>query len=161
MLHFTRPDRVDAILSEGLQSGREPELTADAPWTIAHYGTNPVFLTTPDSDFITVLREGPWVDHAAIEVDVHGIDLVADLACLIDHGARLATARHLAWQPSRAPDAIRPFLGRGGRVAIRDLLDPGSAACRAAIALTGTAACLHDVPASRLSHAPAAPAMAR
>lgn len=151
MIHMTSPDRVEAILAEGLRTGREPELTSDAVWTLGYYGTNPVFLATETSDFIAAVRERDWSGHATLEVDATELELVADLACLIDAGARHDEDGYLFWPTTRIPETMRPFVDHDGAIEIEFLLDPATDACKAAIRLTGTAASLADIPAERLS----------
>lgn len=158
MIHLTDPDRVEAILAEGLRTAREPELTSDAAWTLGYYGVNPVFLAHETSGFIAAVRERDWAGHSTIEVDVAGLELVADLACLIDAGARHDEDGYLFWPPSRLPEAMRPYVDPDGAIEIEFLLDPTTDACKAAIGLTGTAACLADIPPERLSSPPVVPA---
>lgn len=154
MIHLTPPDRVASILSEGLQTGREPELTTDAIWTVGYYGTNPVFLAREDSDLVEFLIDGPWREHAILDVDVEGLQLVADLASLIDRGARHDEDGYLFWTPSKLPEQMRPYVDQDGALEIEFLLDPETDACKAAIRLTGTAASLSPIPTSRLALRP-------
>lgn len=150
MIHLTPADRVEAILGEGLRCGMPPELTDDAAWTLLHYEANPVFLARPEAAFVTALREGPWRDHAAFAVDVRGLPLAADLASLADLGARYDPEGYLFWRRRDLPAALAPYADGDCALEIEFLLDPHTDMCRSAIALTGTAACLADIPAGRL-----------
>jgi hypothetical protein len=150
MIHLTPADRLDSILSLGLLTGREPELTSDAVWTIPYYGTNPVFLAEPGAAIVVAMREDADKGYVTVEVDVSGLELVADLASLADHGGRHDEDGYLYWPPRRIPDAMRPYLDHDGAIEIEHLLDPATDACRAAIRLTGTAACMEPVGTERL-----------
>lgn len=161
MIHLTKPERVDAILEQGLRTGLTPELTDDAIWTVDWYGTNPVFLGEPSAEMLVAMLENdPGL--AIIDVDVSGLELVADLACLVDAGGRYDPDGYIYFTPSRIPEGMRPYLDRDGAIEIEHLLDPTTDACKAAIALTGTAACLEDIPRERVSLSEAlAPGLSR
>lgn len=152
MIHLTPTDRVDSILASGLLADREPELSAEASWTLQWYGLNPVFLARADADFVVAHRGADWRDHAEFEVDASGLPLVADLACLIDMGAKYDEAGYLYWRSIESvPAALRDHVDEHGWIGIGELLDTDHPASAAAVEATGTAACLDHVPKERLS----------
>lgn len=153
LVHATKAERVEAILREGLRTGMAPELTLDAPWTLDWYEANPIFVAFADSPFMEHLAAAHAERRALVEVDAHGLDLVADLAALVDTGARVGEG-YLDWPRGRAPEALRPFMDEAGGIEIEHLIDPRTDACAAAIRVTRTAALLADVPPERLSRLP-------
>jgi hypothetical protein len=160
MIHLCRTDKVDAILKDGLRTGMPPDLTLDAEWALAWYETNPVFLADEDSDFVLAMTTyGAFRDAETIDVDTAGLALVADLASLVDKGGRYSSADGtMSWRKGRAPEGIADVLDRRGAVRIRRLLNPSSEACKAAITLTRTAACVADIGPERLCARTASPA---
>ena len=143
-------------MSTGLRVGQTPVLTSECAWTLDWYEVNPVFVARPSSDFLGVMAGGQWVGYARIEVDVDGMPLVCDLASLVDMGGRVREGC-IAWTSKQAiPTDLRQFSTSWHALEIEFLLDPFMDMCRAAIAVTGCAALLTDVPASRLTllHAP-------
>lgn len=153
-LHYAPAGLAEAIAREGLRTGMPEGLSAETPWAKAAYGLNPVYLGRPGCDFLdAILYVAGRVERRALQgfrVDVAGLALVADLASLVDAGGRLSGGR-LAWARARRPAGLAPYLDRRGGVALARLLDPGDPASAAAIALTGTCACLEDIPPVRLS----------
>jgi len=153
MIHRTAEDRVDAILREGLRVDMPVNLTDCGTWAHDWYGTNPVFLASPDARFMEAL-EGEGIP---IEVDVVGLQLVADLPSLCDIGGMVDDG-WIWWREGREPPDLLPYLDENGGIEIEYLLDPGTDACGAAIRATGTAACLEGIPPARLRVMVPAPA---
>ena len=145
MIHRTRPELVDSILREGLRTDMPVNLTDCGDWATVWYETNPVFLARPDAAFMEAIAEA----GAVIEVDVGGLDLVADLPSLCDIGGKVDEGI-IWWKAGREPPELSPYLDEHGGIEIEHLLDPRTDVCRGAIAATGTAACLADVPPDRL-----------
>ncbi len=46
MYHSTSPENAEAILSQGLEVGRESSHTQAGAWADEHYGTRPIYLST-------------------------------------------------------------------------------------------------------------------
>ncbi len=148
MVHVTPCSRVGDILVGGLLPGQDAVLTEGGHWAREWYGDSPVYLAVPGSPYVdAVLAECPG--SVVLDVDVEGLDLVADLPSLVDIGARI-DGDLLWWEAGREPDALAPYLD-DGEVAIEDMLDPSSEACRAAILATGSAASVHPVPAGMVA----------
>jgi len=152
-VHVTKDQLVDDVLRDGLRIGMPPDLTSECAWALRHYGNNPVFLCRLDSDFYDGMsRFGYYGVRPHVDVDTGVLDIVADLAALIDHGGGYEADRgRIRWRNGREPPAMTLFLDRRSSVAISRLLDPTDPACCAAIELTGTAACMGDIPPNRLS----------
>lgn len=144
MLHFTHPNNVDDILRDGLKVGRTIATDSGVAWTLDFYETNPIYLTTLESEFLRVFQEAEWVNFARFEVDCSRLDLVADLASLADYGARYAEGMFdLRGKPSLKP--LLAFADAFGFLEIGHLIDSASDAAKVAISITGTAACLSDI----------------
>lgn len=144
MFHFTHPDNVDDILREGLKVGRAIATDSDVAWTLDFYETNPIYMTTLESDFLKAFKETEWTGFARFEIDSSKLDLIADLASLVDKGARYAEGMFdLRGKPKLKP--LMAFADDYGFLELEHLLDPASAAAQVAIAITGTAACLSDI----------------
>jgi hypothetical protein len=150
MIHLTDARNVDAILSEGLRTDMPKALTGDIDWIETCYQMRPIFLAMEDgARFIDAsLGEDPAL--ATIEVMGDNLSLVADLPSLIDLGGRYDEG-YIIWKQGRAPQELRRFLDESGSLEVEYLLDADTDVCRAAIMLTGTAACLENIPPTRLS----------
>ncbi|TLX15792.1 hypothetical protein [Rhizobium sp. MHM7A] len=144
MFHFTHPDNVDDILREGLKVGRAIATDSGVAWTLDFYETNPIYLTTLESDFLKAFQETEWADFARFEIDISKLNLVADLASLADKGARYVGGMFdLRCKPNLEP--LMAFADDYGFLEIEHLIDPASTAAKIAISITGTAACLSDI----------------
>jgi hypothetical protein len=152
-VHVTREELVESILATGLRTDMPPDLTTECAWALAHYGANPVFLCIENSDFHDAMtRFGDYGSRPHLEVDTSELALVADIASLVDHkGVYNGVRGHISWRKGREPEIMTPFLDGRSSIAISRLLDPNDEACKAAIALTGTAACTTDIPPSKLA----------
>ncbi len=67
------------------------------------------------------------------------------------NGARHDPDGYLFWRRRDLPATLAPFVDEDCAIEIEFLLDPETDACKAAIALTATAAVTADVPVTRLS----------
>jgi hypothetical protein len=144
MFHFTHPDNVEDILRDGLKIGRTIATDVSVAWTLVFYETNPIYMTTLESLYLKTFQEVEWVNFARFEVDCSRLDLVADLASLVDHGARYVEGMFdLRGKPSLRP--LLPFADAYGFLEIEHLIDPASDAAKVATSITGTAACLSDI----------------
>jgi hypothetical protein len=124
-------------------------LTIDISWTSPWYETGPVFVGFEDADYIkAAIEDDP--NLVRLSVDIEGLDLVADLASLVDKGAYVEEGV-LWWKLGREPALLLPFLDEDGAIEIEHLLDPTSDACKAAIAATRTAACLSSIDPERIT----------
>jgi hypothetical protein len=148
MIHVTPSRLVPCILEEGIRCGMAQSLTIDIAWTMPWYETPPVFLGKPDSRFIESILETED-DYKILEVDIDGLDLVADLASLVDIGAYVDNGL-LWWKHGREPEILLPYLDEDGGIEIEFLIDPSTDACKAAIEATGTAAYLGNIEPVRI-----------
>jgi hypothetical protein len=87
--------------------------------------------------------------RADIAVDARGLALVADLPSLCDTGGHVDEGV-MWWKEGREPAGLLPYLDADGGIEIEYLVDPTADACRAAIGVTLTAACLSGIAAHRL-----------
>ena len=151
MYHLTLRRNVTAILEQGLLGGREPLFSGSAtPAELVRiYGVTPVFLgVTPwmeQANYDLLLEYGAPADFVLLEVDVAGLSLVADVMSLIDHGAHLGED-HIWFEERDTP--LAPFELNEG-IPFGALTRPGPAAA-AAIAWSGTAACLAPIEPARI-----------
>ena len=138
MYHSTSPENVEAILSQGLEAGRESAHTQAGAWADEHYGTRPVYLS---------VEKGKY-EGVPLAVNTAGMPLLADLPTLVDHGANVEE-EVLWWNEGEAPEALEPYLDNG-ELQIFDLLND-SEVIQAAINTTGTAAALKNIPPENIS----------
>lgn len=121
------------IQGNGLQINSENNLTLNGDWSFQIYGCRPIFLATS--------LETMYADHAPIifEVDIQELTLVADLPALVDSGAYYDIDDGSMW------------FKHGPELLFRDLLDPDTKECQAAIRKTKTAAYLTNIGPDRLT----------
>jgi len=132
MYHSTSPENVEAILSQGLQAGRESAHTQAGAWADEHYGTRPIYLS---------VEQGKY-EGVPLTVDTAGMDLLSDLPTLVDNGASVE-GETLWWEEGEEPQALEPYLDNG-EIQIFDLLNDPEV-IQAAIATTGTAVVLKGI----------------
>ena len=149
MYHSTPEENVEAILADGLKvgTGQSVYTGQHAQWADSQYDTRPVFLST----------EAGQYEGVPLKVDVTGLVLVADIASVSDLGsdrpsmsASFKDGLVLKWSRGTEPEELAGVLDNRG-IAIKKMLDPGSEEAKAAIAATGTAAVLENIPAERIS----------
>jgi hypothetical protein len=149
MYHSTPEENVEAILVDGLKVGADQSVHTGqhAQWADRKYGTRPIFLSAESGRY----------EGVPLKVDVTGLVLVADLASVSDLGseppsmsASFKDGLVLKWSRGTEPEELAGVLDDRG-IAIKKMLDPNSEEAKAAIAATGTAAVLEDIPAERIS----------
>ena len=140
MWHSTAPENVEAILSQGLQTGRESANTIAGAWADEFYGTRPIYLS---------VQKGKY-EGQPLAVNVSGLGLVADLPTLVDTGA-YQEEEGMYWDEGSEPAQMMDIVDEDGMVYFDELLSPGSDAAQAAIDLTGTAAVVQDIPSKSIS----------
>ena len=140
MWHSTAPEHVENILSNGLQTGMKSANTIGGAWADEFYGTRPIYLS---------LERGKY-EGAPLAIDVSGLELVADLPTLVDTGA-YQEEEGMYWDEGSEPQQMVDIIDEDGMVYFDELLSPGSAAAKAAIELTGTAAVVQNIPSKNIS----------
>jgi hypothetical protein len=143
MYHATTPANARDILASGLKAGTEESAYTDehAAWADQFYGIRPIFLS---------VQKGKYAGIPLL-VDVSGPELVADLAGLADLGDQPPYMEdgEMVWEDGIGPPELSS-ISSDGAISIADLLAPGSESVKAAIAATGTAAVLQDIPSERI-----------
>jgi GNAT superfamily N-acetyltransferase len=141
MYHRTHKSRVEAILRDGLKINSEMNLTQAGVWAHRLYGCNPVYLSMEPDKYERAEAS------VLLKVDVTGLEVVADLPGLVSEGA---------YTGDTSNDGM--YFEEGGGsfegmedISYEDLLTPGTWECDSAIDLTKTAACLDNIPASRIT----------
>ena len=149
MYHSTPEENVEAILADGLKvgGGQSVYTGQHAQWADRQYDTRPIFLSAETGQY----------EGVPLKVDVTGLVLVADIASVSDLGtappsmsASFKDGLVLKWSRGTEPEELAGVLDNRG-IAIKKMLDPGSEEAKAAIAATGTAAVLENIPAVRIS----------
>ena len=149
MYHSTPEENVEAILADGLKVGGGQSVYTGqyAQWADRQYDTRPIFLSAETGQY----------EGVPLKVDVTGLVLVADIASVSDLGsdrpsmsASFKDGLVLKWSRGTEPEELAGVLDNRG-IAIKKMLDPGSEEAVAAIAATGTAAVLENIPAERIS----------
>ena len=149
MYHSTPEENVEAILADGLKvgGGQSVYTGQHAQWADRQYDTRPIFLSAETGQY----------EGVPLKVDVTGLVLVADIASVSDLGtappsmsASFKDGLVLKWSRGTEPEELAGVLDNRG-IAIKKMLDPGSEEAVAAIAATGTAAVLENIPAERIS----------
>ena len=149
MYHSTPEENVEAILADGLKvgTGQSVYTGQHAQWADRQYDTRPIFLSAETGQY----------EGVPLKVDVTGLVLVADIASVSDLGsdrpsmsASFKDGLVLKWSRGTEPEELAGVLDNRG-IAIKKMLDPGSEEAVAAIAATGTAAVLENIPAERIS----------
>jgi len=149
MYHSTTPENVEKVLANGLESGGSRSVHTDehADWADKFYKGRPVFLS---------LEKGKYSGEA-LEVNVNGLPLVADLASVADLGGMQPSIDFtfgggyvLEWDEGVEPQELKSIMNDRMQVSIEAMLKPGSEAAQVAIAATGTAAVLESIPPERI-----------
>ena len=148
MYHSTPEENVEAILADGLKvgTGQSVYTGRHAQWADRQYDTRPIFLSAEAGQGIP------------LKVDVTGLVLVADIASVSDLGTAQPSMDYgfkegfmLKWSKGTEPKELAGVLSSRREIAIKKMLDPNSEEAKAAIAATGTAAVLENIPAERIS----------
>ena len=150
MYHSTPEENVEAILADGLKvgTGQSVYTGRHAQWADRQYDTRPIFLSA----------EAGQYEGVPLKVDVTGLVLVADIASVSDLGSKppsmsasFKDGLTLKWSRGTEPKELASVLSSRREIAIKKMLDPNSEEAKAAIAATGTAAVLENIPAERIS----------
>lgn len=143
-IHTTNPGNIEAIQQLGLLVNPPSKgFTEEGVWAYTAYGSVPIFISF----------NKPWSDEgvADFRVDLRGYGKVADLPSLVYRGAYVADDETgLWWEEGEEPYELAPFLDDDGFIALEDLLVPDSPAAYAAMAITGTAAILENIPPDKI-----------
>ena len=150
MYHSTPEENVEAILADGLKvgGGQSVYTGQHAQWADRQYDTRPIFLSAETGQY----------EGVPLKVDVTGLVLVADIASVSDLGTAQPSMDYgfnegfmLKWSKGTEPKELAGVLSSRREIAIEKMLDPNSEEAKAAIAATGTAAVLENIPAERIS----------
>jgi hypothetical protein len=143
MYHHTSSENEFLIETHGLKIDQEWGKTIDAQADIERiYGMRPIFLTLDPNKF-----KGPR--DVTFEVNVTGLDLVADIPSLYDKGAYY-DENGMWWEEEATPFWVMDFIDDNGMIYYDDLLTPNHPLVNACIMETQTAACENSIEPSRL-----------
>lgn len=143
MYHHTSSENSFLIEQNGLKINQEWGKTMDAQSDIERiYGMRPIFLTLEPSKF-----KGP--NDVTFEVNVSGLDLVADIPSLYDHGAYYDN-EGMWWEEDSTPFEFMDYVDENGMIFFNDLLTPNHPLVNICITKTKTAACENSIEPSRL-----------
>lgn len=139
--HTTSISRVESIMKNGLIVNSNPNYsTGSLAYMSEIYGMVPIFVST---------IKAPYADDEGVvilEINASGLELVADVPSLVDHGAHIDpdgiwfSGRNII-DPISDPDLIT----------FDELFDPYSEYCERAIEITGTAAILENISPERIT----------
>lgn len=136
MYHVTKSTNIENILKNGLLINQEYAMTEGGYWATDVYGVNPIFLSIKSTETNSqklLLDEFDTV----LEVNVDGLELVADLPSLVDHGAYISDDC-LYWMEGEEPEELIDFLDEDGQLYFEDLLNPDPILIDELINLTGS-----------------------
>jgi len=146
--HITEASRAHFIEEGGLKIGQESCLTNESgKWANQYYGGCPVYLS--QSPYITEEEAWEWgiKEVALFEVNVSGLNLMADLQGLVDAYGQLDDDS-IWWEDDDEPKALEGLLD-DGETEISNFLDY-DAYISAAIEITKTATVMQDIPPERI-----------
>lgn len=143
MYHHTSSENEFLIQQHGLKINQEWGKTIDAGKDIERiYGLRPIFLSLDPDKF-----KGP--NDITFEVNVTGLDLVADIPSLYDKGAYY-DEEGMWWEEDATPFEVMDYIDENGMIYFNDLLTPGHAIVNVCIGMTRTAVCENSIEPSRL-----------
>lgn len=143
MYHHTSPENEFLIQQNGLKINQEWGKTMNAKTDIETiYGMRPIFLSLEPDKF-------KGSKDVTFEVNVTGLDLVADMPSLYDHGAHYDESG-MWWDEDATPFEFMDYVDENGMIYYDNLLTPGSALVNICISKTKTAACENSIEPSRL-----------
>lgn len=148
MYHVTKNENVENILKNGLLINQPYAMTEGGYWATEIYGVNPIFLSIKSTETNTQKLLFDEFD-TVLEVNVDGLELVADLPSLIDQGSQWENDV-LYWSEGDEPEEIIDYLEEG-EIEIEALVDPYFYGIDDFIELTGSAAVLQNIEPSRIS----------
>lgn len=137
--HVTNHDRVKSILQNGLKiNSTYNKSIGSIDWAPDVYGMNPIYISK---------NKGTYKGGILLEVNVDGLDLVADLPGLVDYGAYIDQNNSLIYfEEDEVPSQLQPFANEDGEIYFEDLMNSHYNVCKAAIELTETAAIMQNIP---------------
>ncbi len=143
MYHHTSRENAFLIEQNGIKINQEWGKTIGAQSDIEKiYGMRPIFLTVESSKF-----KGP--NDVTFEVNVSGLDLVADIPSLYDHGAYYDD-EGMWWEEDATPFEFMDYIDDKGLIYFDDLLTPNHPLVNLCINKTKTAVCENSIEPSRL-----------
>lgn len=138
--HTTSKDRLDSILKDGLKiNSKENFSVGSLSWMKTAYKMIPIFVS---------FEPMKYKDDNSIflEIDISGIDLVADIPSLVENGAYVE--ENYIWF-EMGQNIIDP-VNDPEQIFFRELIDPYNRYCKKAIKVTKTAAIMEDIPPSKI-----------
>ena len=146
MYHVTNKNNVDSILKYGLLINKEYYMTDGGKWSTEVYGLNPIYLSmNPDK---TAKQKLKTKEDVIFEVDVNGLELVADLPALVDWGAYIDDSQEFIWFEKRVK--IRKYEDEDGCIYFEDLLNPDLIVTEDSIKMTKSAAVMTNINPKRI-----------
>jgi len=147
--HVTNKKNAASILKNGLKVNSPHYMTMGGTWAKDVYGVNPIYLSSsPAKTSKQKLLSGSDV---ALRINTKGLNLVADLPSLVDHGAYMSDiSNSFYWKEGQEPEQLKEYLDENGELSFDQLVDPNSPVAQAAIQLTGSAAVLQDIAPDRI-----------
>lgn len=143
MYHHTSKENDFLIEQHGLRINQEWGKTMDAQSDIERiYGMRPIFLSIEPLKF-------KGQNDITFEVNVSGLDLVADIPSLYDHGAYYADDG-MWWEEDSTPFEFMDYIDENGMIYFEDLLTPDNPLVDVCISKTKTAACENSIEPQRL-----------
>lgn len=140
--HTTTRARLESILKVGLRPNSEKGFsTASLGWMKEAYGMIPIFVS---------LKLGKYKeesDGVILEIDVSGLDLVADIPGLSDIGAYIEDG-YIWFDSGNEPFEMNEE--DDGQIYFEDLTDSNSDYCQKSIEATETAAIMENIPPTKI-----------
>jgi hypothetical protein len=157
LFHVTDPERLEAILADGLQPGQQGGFSytdSSIFWSDAFYGGVPVYLALEPWALADSYAEIAEIAYRTLAVQAQGLELLPDLPSLIDLGFQVdlddeqlygdVTLPGLeCWQSPGEDDELWTELPFTALRSDRQLIG-------ALIAITGTCACINAICPDRL-----------
>jgi hypothetical protein len=146
--HTTNKKNLEKILAEGLIPGQKSYMTIAGEWADKVYGIRPIYISL--EPWKTKTQDLTGENHVTLELNLEGLDLVADLPSLYDRGAYY----DYDWGGiyfDNTPEELEEFKDEETEIILFDfLIDPYHPACEEAMKLTGSCACLNPIDSSRV-----------
>lgn len=143
MYHHTSKENSFLVQRNGLKINQDWGKTMGAKSDIERiYGMRPIFLAIEPSKF-------KGAGDVTFQVNVEGLDLVADIPSLYDHGAYY-DENGMWWEEDFTPFIVMDYLDENGMMSFDNLLTPGHPLVDICIGITKTAACENSIEPSRL-----------
>jgi len=145
MYHHTAPENVFLIQQNGLKINQEWGKTQGAQVDIERiYGARPIFLALDPNKF-------KGANDVTLEIDVTGLDLVADIPSLYDFGGYYSDKdQGMWWDENGVPFPLIDYVDENGMLFYEDLLNPSSPVVKVCIEFTKTAVCENSIEPQRI-----------